>query len=200
MIHRVAGAARRSRSSLRPFRLAAPAAALLLLGACREPLGPDRIPDEGSRSELAMAAATVPAQFADQTVASGLSSPTAMASAPDGRLFIAEKGGRVRIVKNGSLLSTLFVTLPVGGGNERGLLGIAVHPGFATTRHVFVFHTTTGSPARNRVLRLTANGDVATSERAVILDPNNLGASPNHNGGALGFGRDGKLYVATSEN
>src|SRR5688572_23959331 len=84
----------------------------------------------------AVPAAALPSGFAKTRVASGLAKPTAMAFAPDGRLFITERGtqaggtGKVRIVKNGSLLSTPFLSITVDNvtvsANERGLLGIAV--------------------------------------------------------------------------
>src|SRR5215218_10506101 len=75
-------------------------------------------------------AATLPAGFAELQVATGLASPTAMAFSPDGRLFVAEQGGRLRVIKNGTLLPTPFVTLNVSSAGERGLLGIAFDPAF----------------------------------------------------------------------
>src|SRR5262245_55924903 len=55
-----------------------------------------------------------------------LSAPTAMALAPDGRIFVTEQGGAVRIVKNGAVLATPFVTMSVDSTGERGLLGVAL--------------------------------------------------------------------------
>ena len=75
-------------------------------------------------------AATVPSGFTEALVASGLSSPTAMQFAPDGRLFVCEQGGKLRVIKNGSLLSAAFVTLSTDSSGERGLLGVAFDPGF----------------------------------------------------------------------
>ena len=76
------------------------------------------------------------------TVASGLNLPTAFAFAPDGRIFIAEKGGAVQIVKNGSLLSTPFYTVsPVNTYGDRGLLGIALDPNFASNHYVYLSYT-----------------------------------------------------------
>ncbi len=148
-------------------------------------------------------AATVPAGFSDSTIASGLSSPTAMAVAPDGRIFVCQQGGALRVIKNGSLLATPFLTVSVNSSGERGLLGIAFDPDFATNRFLYVYYTTSGTPIHNRVSRFTAssaNPDVvqAGSELA-LLDLENLSAT-NHNGGALHFGADGKLYVAAGEN
>src|SRR5687768_11013564 len=70
----------------------------------------------------AAGAATLPPQFTETQVASGLASPTAMAVAPDGRIFVAEQGGKLRVIKNGTLLATPFVSLTVSSVGERGLL------------------------------------------------------------------------------
>ncbi|MFO1146230.1 MAG: PQQ-dependent sugar dehydrogenase [Rhodospirillales bacterium] len=146
-------------------------------------------------------AADYPPGFSDQLVASGLARPTAMAFAPDNRLFVTEQGGTLRVVKNDVRLATPFVSLTVDSRGERGLLGVAFDPAFASNRFVYVYHTVPGSPPHNRVTRFTANGDraVAGSGR-VILDLPPLGAATNHNGGALEFGPDGKLYVFVGEN
>src|SRR5688500_3587684 len=82
------------------------------------------------------AAATLPAGFTESQIASGLASPTAMQFAPDGRLFVCEQGGRLRVIKDGVLLSTPFVTLTVNASGERGLLGVAFDPAFEVNRFV----------------------------------------------------------------
>jgi glucose/arabinose dehydrogenase len=147
-----------------------------------------------------VAAATVPPGFTDAIVAGGITNPTAMAFAPDGRLFVAQQGGALRVIKNGSLLATPFVTLTVNSSGERGLLGVAVDPDFAINHWVYVYYTATSPGVHNRVSRFTANGDVAVpGSETVVLELPNLGAT-NHNGGAIHFGPDGKLYVATGEN
>ena len=83
-------------------------------------------------AESPAAAASLPAGFTETLVAGGLSAPTAMQFAPDGRLFVCEQGGRLRVVKDGTLLPTPFLTLTVSSAGERGLLGVAFDPGFAT--------------------------------------------------------------------
>src|SRR5262245_49131480 len=95
-------------------------AALLLGSACRQEAPPEP-------SEVLSAAATIddPTGFVDQQFVSGLNKPSQMAFTPDGRLFVAERGGTLRVVKNGSLLGTAFVTITVdtnSGAGERGLL------------------------------------------------------------------------------
>ena len=148
-------------------------------------------------------AATLPAGFTESQIAAGLGSPTAMAFAPDGRVFVCLQGGQLRVVKNGALLATPFLTVTVSAVGERGLLGVAFDPNFASNRFVYVYYTATTPSVHNRVSRFTAsaaNPDVAEAgSEVVLLDLENLGAT-NHNGGAMHFGADGKLYVATGDN
>ena len=149
-------------------------------------------------------AATLPSGFNESVVATGLTNATAMAFAPDGRLFVCLQGGQLRVVKNGSLLATPFVTLSVNSSGERGLLGLAFDPAFASNRYVYLYYTTSASPIHNRVSRFTAsaaNADVAEAgSEVVLLDLETLSGATNHNGGAMHFGADGKLYVAVGEN
>src|SRR5678810_225842 len=76
-------------------------------------------------------AATLPAGFSETQI-SGLTSPTAMEIAPDGRIFVCQQTGGLRVIKNGALLSTSFLTLSVDSSGERGLLGVTFDPNFAT--------------------------------------------------------------------
>ena len=153
-----------------------------------------------SGSAANLRAATLPPGFTETQVASGLANPTAMAFAPDGRLFVALQGGALRVIKNGALLATPFISLSVNASGERGLLGVAFDPDFANNNFIYLYYTTSASPIHNRVSRFTANGDVALSgSELAILYLENLSAT-NHNGGALHFGPDGKLYVAVGEN
>ncbi|MEK6333338.1 MAG: PQQ-dependent sugar dehydrogenase [Acidobacteriota bacterium] len=134
-------------------------------------------------------------------IANGLSSPTAMEFAPDGRLFVCLQGGQLRVIKNGSLLATPFVSLTVDSAGERGLLGVTFDPNFPVNNFVYVYYTVPGSPAHNRVSRFTASGDVAAAgSEFVLLNLNDLSSAGNHNGGAIHFGPDGKLYIAVGEN
>src|SRR5688572_3157111 len=145
--------------------------------------------------------ASVPSGFTDAHVAGGLSSPTAMAVAPDGRIFVAQQGGQVRVIKNNQLLSTPFATLTVNSQNERGLGGIVLDPQFATNGYVYVYYTATSPILHNRVARLTASGDVAVGgSHTTILDLPDLIGAINHMGGAMHFGADGKLYVAVGNH
>ena len=147
-------------------------------------------------------AAVLPAGFAETAVVtSGIPSPTAMEFAPDGRLFVCQQNGQLRVVKNGVLLTTPFLTVTVNASGERGLLGVTFDPAFAENRFVYVYYTATSPAVHNRVSRFTADGDVATpGSEVVLLDLDDLSGAANHNGGAIHFGTDGKLYVAVGEN
>ncbi|WP_375417157.1 PQQ-dependent sugar dehydrogenase [uncultured Hymenobacter sp.] len=147
---------------------------------------------------------TLPPGFSASLVVNGFVNPTAFTFAPDGRIFAAEQAGRLRIIKNGVLLPTPFVSLTVDSRGERGLVGVTLDPNFSTNRYVYLYYTL-ASGANNRIVRYTAsaaNGDVAdlsTGQVILNLDPLDPTAT-NHNGGAMHFGPDGKLYVAVGEN
>ncbi len=145
-------------------------------------------------------AATLPAGFTETQI-NGISSPTAMEIAPDGRIFVCQQNGLLRVIKNGVLLATPFVTISVDNAGERGLLGVAFDPNFASNNFVYVYYTVSTTPRHNRLSRFTANGDVAVAGSEFILfELNNLSGATNHNGGAIHFGPDGKLYIAVGEN
>jgi glucose/arabinose dehydrogenase len=146
-------------------------------------------------------AATLPGGFAEALLAGGLSRPVAMSFAPDGRLFVCQQSGQLRVIENGVLLAAPFVSLTVDSADERGLLGIAFDPDFATNQWLYVYYTTASAPIHNRVSRFTANGNVAApGSEEVILELDDLGPENDHNGGAIHFGADGRLYIATGEN
>lgn len=148
--------------------------------------------------------AVLPSGFTETVFSgNGLSNTTAMALHPDGRIFVCQQTGELRVIKNGVVLPMPFVSLTVDPTGERGLLGVAFDPNYATNRFVYVYYTATTPAIHNRVSRFTAgspNEDVAVpGSEVVLLDLENLGAT-NHNGGAIHFGPDGKLYIATGEN
>jgi len=147
--------------------------------------------------------AALPSSFAETQIA-GLTNPTAMAIHPDGRIFVCQQSGALRIIKNGALLATAFTTVTTTASGERGLLGVAFDPNYATNHFIYVYYTATTPATHNRISRFTAdvaNEDVAVAgSETVLLDLNNLSGATNHNGGAIHFGPDGKLYVAVGEN
>jgi glucose/arabinose dehydrogenase len=156
-------------------------------------------------ADSARGTATLPPNFACSQVVGGLASPTAMEFAPDGRLFVAEQRGTLRVLKAGGTLATfLDISGRVDSAGERGLLGVAFDPAFSNNHYVYLYYTqraTSTTPAHNQVIRLTARGDrVVSGTKKLILRLNNLSSATSHNGGAIHFGKDGKLYVAVGEN
>jgi glucose/arabinose dehydrogenase len=161
--------------------------------------------------ERAMLAVVLPG-FADSTVASGFSGPTAMDFSPDGRLWVLEQSGNVKLVhSDGTTFTALHQTVDSAG--ERGLLGIAFDPAFTTNHFVYVYYTNTNpGPAgvawatgeHNQLSRFTVNDSnplqPTFTNEAPILDWNNLSSATNHNGGAIHFGADGMLYADAGDN
>jgi glucose/arabinose dehydrogenase len=153
-------------------------------------------------AEVSFTGSPLPQGFSVSTF-SGLPAsptPTAMAFAPDGRLFVCLQDGRLVIIKNGALLAKPFLTVPTTANGERGLLGVAFHPSFGTNGRVYVYYTASTPAIHNRIARYVANGDTALTGETVIADLPNLSGATNHNGGAIHFGLDGKLYVGVGEN
>jgi glucose/arabinose dehydrogenase len=137
-----------------------------------------------------------------ERIADGLVFPLDFA-APQGdpsRQFIAEKGGRVRVLRDGLLLDAPFLDLSgrVSGGSEQGLLGIAFHPGYPGDGRFFVNYTDRAGDTHVASFRVSANPDVAEAgSGADLLFVDQPFA--NHNGGGLAFGPDGFLYVALGD-
>jgi aldose sugar dehydrogenase len=139
------------------------------------------------------------ARFSDTPVVSGLLAPTDFAFLPDGRILILEKAGRV-LVAGGGLLQTVVALdfrIFVDDGGEKGLLGITLHPTFASTGYLYLYYTT--NVPKNRISRFTLTGDtIAPASEVVVLD--NISAqNTNHNGGTIAIGPDGKLWAAPGE-
>lgn len=139
-------------------------------------------------------------------VASGLSAPTTMAFiGPADMLVLQKNDGKVRRVTGGVLQNNPVLDVNVDNQSERGLLGIALHPNFPTSPFVYLYLTessnggadTTGSAAANRVYRYTWNGSALTNPSLILDLPVTPG--PNHDGGIIRFGPDGKLYVVIGD-
>jgi putative heme-binding domain-containing protein len=147
----------------------------------------------------------VPTGFEVRTVALGLTAATAMEITRDGRIFVCEQTGALRVIRDGHLVDDPFVTLPVDSHWERGLIGVTVDPDFPSVPHVYVCYVAKEPYPHHRVSRFTAKGDVAApgSEHILLLgdDQRTLGGKVpgGHQGGALHFGHDGKLYIAIGE-
>ena len=148
-------------------------------------------------------------------VADGVREPHTLRLAPDGRLFLLQQAGRVRVVQRGRLLKApvlkIDATQIVEHDNSAGLLGIAFPPDFSTAavQHVYLLYThepMAGYPSRHNVVsRWVINGntiDPASEEILVHLDPltDDAGAfATSHYGGDMEFGADGKLYISTGD-
>lgn len=141
--------------------------------------------------------AQLPEGFQQQQLVDGLN-PVTMAFAPDGRLFLAEKDGRILIVENDTLREQPFVSIEVDTYNERGLSGIALHPDFVQNGYVYVFYTVNGGNF-NRISRFRALSNTARPGSEEILLETEALSGTIHNGGAMKFGPDGKLYIATGD-
>jgi glucose/arabinose dehydrogenase len=132
-----------------------------------------------------------------ETVATGLIVPWAMAFAPDGRMFVTERQGRIRIIRDGRLEPEPWAKLNVVSSGESGLMGIALSPDFATDGRVYVVATFVWNDHLiNRVLRFTEK-DGRPGEPEVLVD--DIPAAEFHAGDAIAFGPDGMLYVATGD-
>jgi len=133
-----------------------------------------------------------------QTVARRLDLPSAMTFAPDGRLFVAERIGRVRILDG--MMHSLAIALTIDdvfAEGEAGLLGVALDPRFDQTRWVYLYYTArAGAAAVNRIVRYR-EVDGGLTERVVLLD--DIPGHAFHNGGNLRFGPDDLLYVPTGD-
>jgi len=154
----------------------------------------------GCKENSARQAPSVPSGL--ETVATGLDFPLYLTTAPgdDNRLFIVEKGGLIRIIKNGTLLETPFLDIHrlVSTGGEQGLLGLAFDPGYATNGRFYVSYTDTSGDSKIVRYSVSGNPDIAqTAPDRVLLTIDQPFA--NHNGGNIVFGPDGYLYIGMGD-
>ena len=152
---------------------------------------------------------SVKAAYRVELVTDEVSRPVFVCAPPGdtNRLFIVEQHSRLIRIFNrvtGTLNEIPFLQTPgVRTGNEQGLLGLAFHPGYRTNGYFFINLTPSGGSARTEVLRYTASGDPATSD---IAEPGSrklivtfVQPESNHNGGWMGFGPDGYLYISSGD-
>ena len=139
--------------------------------------------------------AGTPADLKIETLIRGLDTPWAVDFAPDGRIFITERLGRIRVVEGGRLLPEPWMTLEVQAVGEAGLMGLALDPQFAQNRVVYVAYTYRASNGRlqNRLVRLREEQKSGKGNLDKVLIDNVAGAN-NHDGGRVKFGPDGKIY------
>jgi glucose/arabinose dehydrogenase len=149
--------------------------------------------------------AAPPTALTTVRIAAGLSSPVYATASPgdESRIFIVEQAGRIRILKNGTLNASAFLdiaTPKVLSGGERGLLGLAFHPAYATNGFFFVYYTrkTDGALVVERFTRIT-DDTADPNSGTVVFGPVAHPTNSNHNGGCIQFGPDGYLYIGTGD-
>jgi glucose/arabinose dehydrogenase len=172
----------------------------------------------------AHSATTLPANFRETTVISGLTNPTAVRFASDGRVFVAEKSGLIKVFSSLTDTNpTVFADLRTNVDDfwDRGLLGLALDPNFPTKPYVYVLYTydaaiggtaptwndgcptppgatTDGCVVSGRLSRLTAGGNVMTGPENVLIN-DWCQQFPGHSIGTLAFGPDGALYASAGD-
>ena len=117
-----------------------------------------------------------------------------------GKVYVVEQEGRIRVAVNGRLRSRPFLDIRrlVRSGGEQGLLSVAFHPSYARNRRLFVNYTDRNGDTRVVEYRANRSGSQAltrTAKRWLAVDQ----PYPNHNGGQLAFGPDGRLYVGMGD-
>ncbi len=142
--------------------------------------------------------------FAIAEVAGNLLQPTALQEAPDGRLFVSEQSGSVKIISADGSQTSLALKLNVDFRGERGLVGLVLDPNFSANGFVYAYYTALpiGGVIRNHVSRFTVSGntiDPASEFPLLLLDPL-IPGNTIHNGGTMRFGVDGKLYISVGDN
>lgn len=134
--------------------------------------------------------------FKVETVAENLEVPWAIAFAPDGRIFVTERIGSLRVIENGQLNPEPLKILDVGIV-EGGLLGIALDPNFEENHYIYLYYTYSEFLSTyNKVVRYTESNNKLLDEK-ILLDE--IPGGVIHDGGRLKFGPDGKLYITTGE-
>lgn len=180
---------------------------MALLSACTSAAEQDKLQENGTAGSPPANAQPDEAQgvspdfpYTAETLASGLEVPWEMAFAPDGRIFITERTGSLRVMENGKLLDAPLLKLsdPLVSKGEGGLLGLALDPDFEQNGRAYVYHTyrTEEGDTANRVLQLQI-GSAAAEISGVLLD--HIPGDTNHNGGRIKTGPDGNLYITTGD-
>jgi aldose sugar dehydrogenase len=200
---RRAGAQRGGRGLLTVARPASAIAALLILSACGSTTSPTPHPTHSASSTASHTPTPNPCDVAQQPAPPAsipASFPTALAFAPDGRLFYAERAGTVRVWQGGSghdFASVSTVTAEHSGGySERGLLGLALSPTFTRDHYVYGFYSDTNY-TQQHVIRWTDCAGTSSAASVLITLPS--GSDCCHKGGRIAFGPDGKLYVTLGD-
>ena len=184
----------------RRLAIAAAAALATACGGNNTPGPPGESPPPGTCGAGTPVQGTPPLRSV--LIAGGFSSPLDLQVPPGdhARLFVVEQNGRIRIVRGGAIVQTPFLDISdrLSSGGERGLLGLAFHPGYPANGRFFVNYTDRSGNTRISEFHLSSNPDVADadSERLLLFVQQPF---PNHNGGGLAFGNDGMLYIGLGD-
>lgn len=163
-----------------------------------------------------MGGAAVPSGFVDELLVGGIQYPTDVAFAPDGRIFVAEKQGKIRVFKNGAILSSPLIDLTseIGGQGDRGLLSITLHPNFAQSPYIYLLYVVdpiygvpdeaAKSVTYGRLTRYTISGDTASGASRLVLLGNSAAdgfphCDSSHAIGRVRFGPDGMLFASAGD-
>lgn len=140
----------------------------------------------------------LPLGFLNSVLAAGFVEPTTFTFAPDGRIFIGERDGTIWVYKYSTILGQPMIQLAANTtAGERGLVGMAADPNFSSNGYLYVFYT--NNQPRDVVSRFTVVGDAAAPASEFVIWTSPDAAALYHHGGALCFGIDGNLYIATGD-
>lgn len=146
-------------------------------------------------------AAELPPGFRETLLTDQLKDPTRIRFAPDGRLFILEQGGTVRILKKGVLLSNPALQLEVDSRGEHGLLGIEFDPNFESNHWVYIYYSALAPEVHNRISRFEVREDeILKDSETILIDLPPTGSSIFHSAGDIRIHRDGKMYIGVGDN
>jgi glucose/arabinose dehydrogenase len=169
---------------------------LLILSGCESTEAPVATPPA---QEVSSGGSSEHIPYEAEVIAQGLKVPWELSFAPDGTIFITERGGTIRLLSEGKLRQEPVYTpaAPFVSRGEAGLLGLVLDPDFASNRRMYVYYTYgDGSSLKNKVVRLIEK-DGRAREDLVLID--GLPGQRNHDGGRLKIGPDGKLYVTVGD-
>lgn len=140
---------------------------------------------------------SLPLGFTKVVITNAVAPPTAFDFTPDGRILIAQHTGAIRVYRDGGVLPEPAITLPIGGGGERGVFGLEVSPDFAETGYVYVRYVS--ETERNRLSRLTLVGDVMEADSEFVLWESPTEASLIHHGGGIVCAADGTIWFSVGD-